>query len=241
MGYVIAYDSSPRRALPQIKTWPILPPEQSAFWFPDEADEGDTVIYYIGGKIQQYVAIGRTWSSWTLEKRGDWAGWWRIGTTKPTLLEEPVDGELVRSVLGISRPRDARTLDSRTGRYLVDFLRGRTPDQIDRAVEGIFTESRSRSRSPKLRRLALDRARGKCEVCGVDFRKILGGRGERSLVVHHKRQLASSDQPQETRIDQLAVVCANCHMLIHEDPKKARKVDDLKRELAADRRRRARR
>jgi hypothetical protein len=240
MGYVIAFDSSARRALPQIGPWPSPPPEQSAFWLPDEADSGDTVIYYVGGSAQVYVAVGRTDTKRRYSTNGTWAGHWWIGTPKPRVLKPYISGDDVEAALGIRRPRNAIGLDAATGRQLVAFLRGRPLDPVDRAVEGIVTESRSRSRNPALRQAALERAKGRCEACGTDFTQVLDGRGVASLVVHHKRQLATSDQPRETRIDQLAVVCANCHMLIHEDPRKARPVADLARDLTADRRRRSR-
>jgi hypothetical protein len=241
MGYVISYEAKAQRALKILGPWPAMDPEDSVFWLPDEADIGDTVIYYVGGSVQQYVAIGRTDTRWRFATRGSWTGHWWIGTPKPRILRPFVDAADVTAAIGLTRPRRALALDDRTGRQLVAFLRGRPLDPFDRAIEGIATETRSRSRNPRLRAAALEQAKGKCAACGVDFRRVLGGRGTQSLVVHHKRQLASSDQPRETRIDQLAVVCANCHMLIHENPQRARSVDDLRRELAADLRKRARR
>jgi hypothetical protein len=88
------------------------------------------------------------------------------------------------------------------------------------ALEGVIREVKSyrRSRSTKLRTEALRRAGGCCECCDVEFGTMLGGRGVHVLQVHHVDQLALRDQPSVTNVDQLSVVCANCHLLIHADP-----------------------
>jgi predicted HNH restriction endonuclease len=101
------------------------------------------------------------------------------------------------------------------------------------AVEGIITETVRyvRGRSQELRKSALDAAQGVCSVCEVDFSKILNGQGVRVLQVHHRKQLAASDAPRITHLKDLAVVCANCHMLIHKNPKHALSVEAVKKML----------
>ncbi|MGD0538964.1 MAG: hypothetical protein ABSC03_15120 [Verrucomicrobiota bacterium] len=98
------------------------------------------------------------------------------------------------------------------------------------ALEGEPIEYRGyrRKRDHKLKRAALDAAQGVCVVCGVDFSKILNGRGVRVLQVHHKKQLGQQDAPRINTLDDLAVVCANCHALIHLDTKKALTIEALK-------------
>ena len=87
------------------------------------------------------------------------------------------------------------------------------------ALEGQLTETRvaRRSRNAKLRRAALLEAAGKCAACQTDFGALLGGRGRRVLQVHHRRQMSDRDQPEWTDVDDLDVVCANCHLMIHAD------------------------
>ena len=58
-----------------------------------------------------------------------------------------------------------------------------------------------------------------------------GGKGEKCLVVHHKKQLKDIDQPVETRVSDLAVVCANCHMMIHVNRDKALTLAQLRKSL----------
>lgn len=95
-----------------------------------------------------------------------------------------------------------------------------TQDYADEAaLEGIKTETRviTRSRDKKIRRQAFENAKGRCCVCCTDFSTLLDGRGIRVLQVHHRQQLAASDTPVLTTLADLAVVCANCHLLLHLD------------------------
>lgn len=105
------------------------------------------------------------------------------------------------------------------------------------AVEGIAREATilTRKRSRKLRGLALIRAAGICEACGIDFSLVLGGKGSHVLQVHHRRQLALLEVPTPMSTEDLAVVCANCHAIIHSDPKTAMPVEVLHALWATDR------
>ena len=101
--------------------------------------------------------------------------------------------------------------------------------QMD-VIEGIAREMTvlSRSRSRELRMLALERACGVCEACCVDFSSLLSGLGARALQVHHRHQLALQDEPVFNRVADVAVVCANCHAMIHADPVNALSVEQLR-------------
>lgn len=108
-------------------------------------------------------------------------------------------------------------------------------DQIVSAVEGIAREQRilAKGRSARLRKEAFRLAHGICAVCEKDFSRVLEGRGIRVLQVHHKEQLALSREPLVTRLEDLAVVCANCHALIHLNTKSALGIEELQGMLRA--------
>jgi predicted HNH restriction endonuclease len=81
-----------------------------------------------------------------------------------------------------------------------------------------------RRREGKLReakiRATLDAARGRlvCEVpgCLFDFYKRYGDIGYGYAQVHHKRPLGQTrSRGRKTTLEDLAVVCANCHAMIH--------------------------
>jgi hypothetical protein len=98
------------------------------------------------------------------------------------------------------------------------------------ALEGELIEQRSyrHKRAARLRRFALNDSGGVCAVCQVDFSKVLGGKGIRVLQAHHKLQLSQSSRPKITTPRDLAIVCANCHALIHINPKKPLTVESLR-------------
>lgn len=98
-------------------------------------------------------------------------------------------------------------------------------------LEGIASEITvlRRSRCRKFRSEALERAGGVCEACEVDFSQILDGIiGHRALNVHHRLQLALRRVPTVTTASDLAVVCANCHAMIHANPSCAMPVEQLR-------------
>ena len=54
-----------------------------------------------------------------------------------------------------------------------------------------------------------------CDCCGFDFKVIYGGLGEGFCEVHHKRPLSQSKAETKTKLSDMAVVCSNCHRVIH--------------------------
>lgn len=95
------------------------------------------------------------------------------------------------------------------------------PDEQEELFEGslLYRRHLARERNPKLRRkkieevLALHR-RLACEVCGFDFQQVYGERGSGYAEVHHVLPLHVSG-PVKNRTSDLAVLCANCHRMIH--------------------------
>jgi len=136
-------------------------------------------------------------------------------------------------VSGVQIPAPiAAALERAWSRFL---SRGVPPRPVaePRAIEGLRTETTSyvRGRSRELRDLALQDSRGICEACCVNFGRVLAGKGVRVLQVHHRKQLAAADSPRLTRLSDLAVLCANCHMLVHMDPNEAIPVEKLRKML----------
>ena len=54
-----------------------------------------------------------------------------------------------------------------------------------------------------------------CEVCGFDFEARYGEHGRGFIECHHKRPLHTNEETVVTNLDDLAVVCSNCHRMIH--------------------------
>jgi hypothetical protein len=54
-----------------------------------------------------------------------------------------------------------------------------------------------------------------CEVCGFDFKERYGALGENFCEAHHKQPLSTLNEQTETKLDDLAILCSNCHRMIH--------------------------
>lgn len=54
-----------------------------------------------------------------------------------------------------------------------------------------------------------------CEVCHFDFRKVYGEIGEEFCEVHHLIPLGQTVGMVETKLEDLAIVCSNCHRMLH--------------------------
>lgn len=54
-----------------------------------------------------------------------------------------------------------------------------------------------------------------CEVCGFDFRETYGTVGEGLCEVHHKTPLAQLGDHTVTKLEDLGILCSNCHRVIH--------------------------
>jgi len=73
-----------------------------------------------------------------------------------------------------------------------------------------------------------------CEACGFDFAIVYGERGEGFIECHHTKPVATLVEGHTTHVDDLALVCANCHRVIHRD-KKWLSIAELKAVLAGAR------
>jgi 5-methylcytosine-specific restriction protein A len=92
-------------------------------------------------------------------------------------------------------------------------------DEVE-AQEGrlLYRQHRRRERDERLReakiRASLERGPLRCEACDFDFAATYGGRGEGYIECHHVRPLHEVGES-TTRLADLALVCSNCHRMIH--------------------------
>jgi 5-methylcytosine-specific restriction enzyme A len=54
-----------------------------------------------------------------------------------------------------------------------------------------------------------------CEACGFDFNEGYGEHGRGFIEVHHLLPLYALAPGSRTRMQDLAVLCANCHRMVH--------------------------
>jgi len=56
-----------------------------------------------------------------------------------------------------------------------------------------------------------------CEVCEFDFYKVYGEIGKGFIEAHHRIPLSDLDGESETELKDLALVCSNCHRMLHRE------------------------
>ena len=95
-------------------------------------------------------------------------------------------------------------------------------EELPEAVEGqLLTRlhtQRERSRKLVQRRKAKALQKHgalKCEACGFDFARVYGERGRGFIECHHTKPLHTLVAGSKTRLQDLALLCANCHRMIH--------------------------
>lgn len=86
--------------------------------------------------------------------------------------------------------------------------------------ELIYRLHKVRERDVKLvetKKKTVLRSTGKlaCEVCDFDFHKSYGDLGKGFIECHHNKPLSSYTVKQKTSIVDLALVCSNCHRMLH--------------------------
>jgi 5-methylcytosine-specific restriction protein A len=93
---------------------------------------------------------------------------------------------------------------------------------LEEAPEGrILTKKhlvRERNRKlvqSKINRVLQQTSKLECEVCSFNFAATYGSRGDGFIECHHTKPVATLDAQSKTHIDDLALVCSNCHRMIH--------------------------
>ncbi len=67
-----------------------------------------------------------------------------------------------------------------------------------------------------------------CDVCSFDFKKTYGSRGKGFIEAHHTVPIPKLDGRRKTKVLELALVCSNCHRMLHRG-KKLLSVKQLRR------------
>ncbi|SFV33975.1 HNH endonuclease [Hyphomicrobium facile] len=113
-------------------------------------------------------------------------------------------------------------------------------DDVDTIVEA--TEGRILSRLHtfrernrglvKAKKVEVLKREGKlaCEVCEFDFDNAYGAHSTAAIEVHHRLPLSALPEQRKTKLSDLALVCANCHRIIH-SRNPWFEIDELRKEL----------
>lgn len=89
-------------------------------------------------------------------------------------------------------------------------------------------------RNPKLRTEAIRIHGTRCQVCKFSFVEKYGLHGEGYIEVHHLKPVANYAGEVDVDPSQdMAVICANCHRMIHRNPERPLTLEELKAMLLA--------
>ncbi len=84
-------------------------------------------------------------------------------------------------------------------------------------------------RSPILRKRAIQIHGTTCMACAFNFYEFYGERGKDYIEVHHLIPLSTLDREFEINpVTDMAVVCSNCHRMIHREHNNILSIDELK-------------
>jgi predicted HNH restriction endonuclease len=132
------------------------------------------------------------------------------------------------------RPRSDLELEE----FVIRFLDGSSELEyrssgFEARTEGgkkVYISTR-RERDRKLRSDAINLHGYDCAVCGFNFEKRYGDVGSGFVEVHHMAPLAKSGETTNVAND-LRVVCANCHRMIHRKQDICLTIEELQRHIA---------
>jgi 5-methylcytosine-specific restriction protein A len=94
--------------------------------------------------------------------------------------------------------------------------------ELEEAPEGrlLTRVHRSRERNPALvkkkkAQVLQEKGRLACEVCDFDFFDVYGDRGKGFIECHHLIPVRDLRPGSRTKLNDLALLCANCHRMVH--------------------------
>lgn len=93
---------------------------------------------------------------------------------------------------------------------------------LDKVQEGqiLYKLHKVRERNPKIiaakkRKVLQENGFLRCEACGFDFEQKYGAIGKGFIECHHIEPLSKFDTNKVTSINDLVLLCSNCHQMIH--------------------------
>ncbi len=137
---------------------------------------------------------------------------------------------------------EAKSYFERRGYTVIDRRKEAEESVVSEDDESAFPEGResfkhhrhlerdgSIPRKAKAKRL-VEAGKLECDVCGLDFHQVYGDLGYGFIEAHHKLPVSEIKGTTKTKIGDLALVCSNCHRMLHRG-KQLLSVAELKRRI----------
>jgi hypothetical protein len=138
----------------------------------------------------------------------------------------------IQAIREISEADAKRLLKAAGSIHSFSAKSSKSADDISREtsfLEGEKRASVTTSRNSKLRVAAKKKWGVKCYCCGFEFEQFYGSLAKGAGIVHHLQPFTIAEEGQrKATVDDVRVVCANCHYVLHlTDPPMS--VDDLRK------------
>ncbi len=134
---------------------------------------------------------------------------------------ELVDNDaLVRDLQGLLAFYQHYLLESSVLTVETDFSGSASVEEGKRILKQHYVRERNPSIIKKAKQLAISKnERLNCEICGFSFQERYGSRGKDYIEGHHRKPVSEMQEGDVTRVEDIALICSNCHRMIHaKDP-----------------------
>jgi len=194
---------------------------------PKKALPRDDAMFFVWGR--GVLARGRIQSAPKLQIKGQGAKRYHAKVSDILLLNPPISMEKLSETLPswawLRYPRMYTTPSDEIADILRELaVSSPVPPDVDliearegkvHLVQHLIAERRPRLVARKKRIVLETKGCLACEVCGFDFKKHYGERGAGFCEVHHLEPIGTRTENTPTRIEDLIVLCSNCHRIIH--------------------------
>ena len=91
----------------------------------------------------------------------------------------------------------------------------------------LYRERRTKIVKAKKAQVLQEKGKLECEACSFDFEKKYGEKGEGFIECHHIIPLSEMRPGHRTKLDELRLLCSNCHRIIHRNRKGMLSMEEL--------------
>ncbi|MDE5592420.1 MAG: HNH endonuclease [Clostridiales bacterium] len=185
-----------------------------------------TVVVSIGLNFNETIDDKKFWHNSTQYEKGKCGKFCRLVLIGEFYSEKLSLSFLLKNGL-LCAPQRPQKICLQLENYIKSVLNENDDILLDNAVEQ-FEEGRQklkqhivRERNPGLVQAAKQKFQqehnGKlyCEICGFDFFEVYGDIGKDYIEAHHKKPISTMKDGEQTSIEDMAIVCSNCHRIIH--------------------------
>lgn len=146
---------------------------------------------------------------------------WHVPIRK-SIYEHSSDADIFKGGLdlfyAIEKGKGVWGLRSEIGKVREHSVYSTEEDQFPEGKE-LYQLHKNRERNQTVvrlkKQLAMQKGNLCCEVCGFDFEARYGEMGEGYIECHHIKPISQYTEEDTTTIDDLVLVCSNCHRMLH--------------------------